>query len=44
AMSGDIDFEENLQRCICVDVRYVLFTIDVYAGATNLIKEMKIVK
>ena len=44
AMSGDIDFEENLQRCICVDVRYVLFTIDVYAGATNLIKEMNIVK
>ena len=44
AMSGDIDFEENLQRCICVDVRYVLFTIDVYAGAKNLIKEMNIVK
>ena len=44
AMSGDIDFEENLQRCICVDVRYVLFTIDVYAGATNLIREMNIVK
>lgn len=44
AMSGDIDFEENLQRCICVDVRYVLFTIDVYAGATNLIREMNIVR
>ncbi|MBO4402221.1 MAG: S46 family peptidase [Bacteroidales bacterium] len=44
AMSGDIDFEENLQRCICVDVRYVLFTIDIYAGAKNLIKEMNIVK
>src|SRR5690554_839271 len=43
AMSGDIDFEENLQRCINLDVRYALFIIDKYAGAKNLIKEMKIV-
>ncbi len=44
AMSGDIDFEENLQRCINVDVRYVLFVIDKYAGARNLIEEMTLVK
>lgn len=44
AMSGDIDFEENLQRCINLDIRYALFTIDKYAGAKNLIDEMKIVK
>lgn len=44
AMSGDIDFEENLQRCINVDIRYVLFIIDKYAGAKNLIEEMTIVK
>lgn len=44
AMSGDIDFEENLQRCINVDMRYVLFIIDKYAGAKNLINEMTIVK
>ncbi|PID94690.1 MAG: serine protease [Bacteroidales bacterium] len=44
AMSGDIDFEENLQRCINLDVRYMLFIIDKFAGATNLLKEMKIVK
>ncbi|MDR1793667.1 MAG: S46 family peptidase [Bacteroidales bacterium] len=44
AMSGDIDFEENLQRCINLDVRYMLFIIDKYAGASNLIKEIKIVK
>jgi hypothetical protein len=43
AMSGDIDFEENLQRCINLDVRYMLFIIDKYAGAKNLIEEMKIV-
>lgn len=44
AMSGDIDFEENLQRCINFDVRYALFIIDKYAGAKNLIDEMDIVK
>lgn len=44
AMSGDIDFEENLQRCINLDVRYTLFIIDKFAGATNLIDEMTIVK
>ncbi|MDD3280234.1 MAG: S46 family peptidase [Bacteroidales bacterium] len=44
AMSGDIDFEENMQRCINLDVRYALFIIDKYAGAQNLIKEMTIVK
>ncbi len=44
AMSGDIDFEENLQRCINLDVRYMLFIIDKYAGAKNLINEMTIVR
>ncbi len=44
AMSGDIIFEPELQRCINVDIRYVLFIIDKYAGATNLIQEMKIVE
>jgi len=44
AMSGDIAFEPDLQRTICVDIRYVLFVIDKFAGATNLIDEMTIVK
>jgi hypothetical protein len=44
ALSGDIIFEPELQRCINVDIRYVLFIIDKYAGATNLIQEMKIVE
>ena len=42
-MSGDIDFEENLQRCINLDARYMLFVVDKIAGAKNLIREMKIV-
>ena len=44
ALSGDITFEPNLQRCINVDIRYVLFIIDKYAGATHLIDEMTIVE
>jgi hypothetical protein len=43
AMSGDVQFEPDLQRCINVDVRYVLWVIDIYAGATHLIEEMTIV-
>jgi len=42
AMSGNYAFEPKLQRTICVDVRYVLFVIEKYAGATNLIKELDI--
>ncbi len=44
AMSGDIEFSKELQRTISVDVRYILFIIDKYAGATNLIDEMTLVK
>jgi hypothetical protein len=44
AMSGDIAFEPAYQRTISVDIRYVLFMIDKYAGAKNLIDEMTIVK
>ncbi|MBU1370265.1 MAG: S46 family peptidase, partial [Bacteroidetes bacterium] len=44
AMSGDIAFEPALQRTINVDIRYVLFVIDKYAGATNLIDELTIRK
>ena len=43
AMSGDIAFEPELQRTINVDIRYVLFIIDKFAGATRLIEEMDLV-
>jgi len=43
AMSGDIAFEDDLQRCISVDIRYTLFIIDKFAGASHLIDEMTIV-
>lgn len=44
SMSGDIAYEPLLQRTIVVDIRAVLWTIDIYAGATNLVDEMTIVQ
>ena len=42
AMSGDVAFEPELQRTIAVDIRYVLFVIEKYAGAKWLIDELTI--
>lgn len=44
AMSGDIAFENELQRTISVDIRYTLFIIDKFAGAGHLVEEMTIVR
>lgn len=44
AMSGDIVFEPKLQRCIGVDIRYVLYMIEKYGKAKRLIKELKLVE
>ena len=44
AMAGDVIFDHELQRTINVDIRYVLFIIDKYAGAQHLIDELTIVK
>lgn len=44
AMTGDLVYDKEYKRCINVDIRYVMFIIDKYAGAQNIIDEMKIVK
>lgn len=44
AMSGDIYFEPVVQRTISVDIRYVLFVVDKYAGASHLVEEMTLVE
>lgn len=44
SLSGDINFDNNLQRCIAVDIRYVLFIIEKLGGCKNLIDEMTIVE
>lgn len=44
SMSSDVMFEPDLQRCICVDIRYVLFVMDKFGGAGYLLDEMNIEK
>lgn len=44
SMSSDVLFEPELQRCICVDIRYVLFLVDKFGGAGYLLEEMDIVR
>ena len=44
AMSGDIVFDEKYKRTINVDIRYVMFLIDKYGEAGNIISELNMVK
>jgi hypothetical protein len=44
SMSGDIAYEPELQRTIVVDIRYVLWTMDIFSGAKHLVDEMTIVQ
>ncbi len=40
---SDINYDPSICRNIMVDIRYVLFIVDKFAGATNIIKELKLV-
>ena len=42
-LTGDIAFRPSSQRAACVDIRYTLFIIEKYAGASHLIDELSIV-
>ena len=44
SMSSDVMFEPDLQRCICVDIRYVLLLLDKFGGAGYLLNEMNIIR
>ena len=44
AMAGDVIFDNKLQKTINVDIRYVLFLIDKYAGAKHIVDEMTVIK
>ena len=41
---SDVLFDENICRNIMVDIRYVLWVIDIYAGAGHLVNEMNLVE
>jgi len=42
AMSGDIAFEQDIQKCIGVDVRYILYIIDKWGNCQRLLNELNI--
>jgi hypothetical protein len=44
AMAGDVIFDKKLQRTINVDIRYVLWVIENFAGAKHIVDEMTLVK
>ena len=44
SMSSDVMFEPDLQRCICVDIRYVLFLVEKLGGASHIIRELDFAK
>ena len=44
SLSGDINFDDNLQRCIALDIRYMLFILDKLGGCKHLIDEMTIIE
>jgi len=44
AMAGDVIFDKKLQRTIVVDIRYVLWCIDTFAGAKHIVDEMTIIQ
>ena len=44
SLSGDINFNNDLQRCIALDIRYVLFILDKLGNCGHLINEMHIVE
>jgi hypothetical protein len=44
ALSHKIQFDKDLNRTICVDIRYVLWCVDKLGGAKNIINELKLVR
>jgi hypothetical protein len=44
AISHKINFDKEMTRTICIDIRYLLWCVDKLGGASNIIKELKLVR
>lgn len=44
SLSGDINFDDNLQRCINLDIRYMLFIVEKLGDCKHLVDEMTIIQ
>lgn len=40
SLASEFSYTENYNKCICVDIRYVLWLLDKYAGMTAVLKEL----
>lgn len=40
SLAGDVYFHPEFAKCVCVDIRYVLWVLDRYAGMEHLLREM----
>ena len=40
SLASDVWFTPNYNKCVCVDIRYILWTLDQYAGMTRIIEEL----
>jgi hypothetical protein len=44
AMTGDLVYDPKLKRTICCDIRYVLFIIEKFANAQNIMSELRLIE
>lgn len=44
SLASDADFVDGYNKCVCVDIRYVLFILEHYAGMERVLKEMEVAK
>ena len=42
SLASDVWCTEGYNKCVCVDIRYILWTLDRYAGMTRIIEELGI--
>ena len=40
SLASDVDYTPEYNKCICVDIRYVLWTLDVYGHLDRVIREL----
>ena len=40
SLSSDVWCQDGYNKCVCVDIRYILWTLDRYAGMSRIIAEL----
>lgn len=40
SLASDAEYNDGYNKCVCVDIRYILWTLDRYAGMTRILNEL----